>query len=157
MPRERVGDTGREPEPSGCGLDAAAALGVRELFLAMPRRLEPGTTWSDSARYTICRDSIPLGVEAVREFRVTAAERRAGGIVVLLARRSRVTMHGEGRQYGETVVIEATGESTAQLAVRLVGAYIESGSGESTLRMTMRGRRRSQELTQHTRIEILTP
>lgn len=145
------------PEPSGCGLEAAAALGVRELLLAMPRRLELGTTWTDSARYTICRDSIPLIVESVRDFRVTGAERGAGGIVVLVTRHSRVTMRGEGRQYGEALVIEAAGEGTAHLVVRLAGAYIERGSGETTLRMTMRGRRRSQELTQRTRIEILTP
>lgn len=145
------------PEPSGCGLDAAAALGVREFFLSMPRRLEPGTAWSDSSRYTICRDSIPLSVESVREFRVTGAERRARGIVVLVERRSRVTMRGEGKQFGESIVIEAGGDGQAQLAVRLTGAFIEAGSGESTLRMTMRGRRRSQELTQHTRLAILTP
>lgn len=145
------------PESSGCGLDAAAALGVREFFLSMPRRLELGTAWSDSARYTICRDSIPLSVESVREFRVTGAERRAEGIVVLLERRSRVTMRGEGKQYGETIVIEASGDGLVRLVVRLVGAFVEAGSGESSLRMTMRGRRRSQELTQHTRIVILTP
>lgn len=145
------------PEPAGCGLDAAAALGVRELLLAMPRRLDVGTTWSDSARYTICRDSIPLSVESVREYRVTGAERGESGVVVLLSRRSRVTMRGEGRQYGEAIAIDATGDGTAQLAVRLTGAYIVRGSGESTLRMTMRGRRRSQELTQHTRIEMLAP
>ncbi len=145
------------PEPGSCGLDAAATSGVRELLITLPPRLEPGTAWTDSARYTICRDSVSLTVESVREFRVAGAERRASGVVVLIERRSHTTMHGEGRQFGEAITIDATGEGSAQLAVRLAGAFVERGEGESLLRMTMRGRRRSQELTQHTRLEIVTP
>lgn len=145
------------PETSGCGTDAAAVHVLREVLVWLPRRLEPGTAWADSARYTICRDSIPLSVRSVRAFRVTGAERRGVDRVVLLERRSTVTMQGEGRQFGEPIAVEAEGESVVQLVVRLEGAFVVGGSGESELRMTMRGRRRSQELTQHTRIEILAP
>lgn len=145
------------PDPAGCGPDAAAAAGLRELLVTLPRRLEPGTTWSDSARYTVCRDSIPLAVETVRTFRALSAERRADGVVVMLERTSRVTMRGEGTQFGEAIAIEATGDGRARLVVQLAGGQVIEGDGESELRMTMRGRRRSQELTQRTRITIGAP
>jgi hypothetical protein len=145
------------PDPAGCGIDAAAVLALRDLFVTPPRRLEVGTAWQDSAQYTICRDSIPLAVRSVREFRVVGAERRGEGIAVTVERRTRVAMHGEGRQFGEALVIEAEGEGLARLVLGLRGGIVIGGDGESTLRMTMRGRRRSQELTQHTRIVISTP
>jgi hypothetical protein len=145
------------PDPASCGLDAAAVSALREVFITLPRRLEPGTSWRDSSTYVVCRDSIALTVRSEREFRVTGAERRDGMVVVLLERRSRTTMRGDGHQFGEPLTIEAEGDGHVQLAVRLSGGFVVSGSGESELRMTMRGRRRSQELTQRTRIEIVTP
>ncbi len=146
----------QRPDPAACGLEAAAAALLREVVVAPPRRLERGTTWHDSASYTICRDSIPLAVTSRREYRVTGAERRGEALVVLVERRSRLTLQGEGRQFGEAIAISAEGEGLVTLAVRTAGAFVLDGSGESTLRMTMRGRRRSQELTQHTRITIST-
>lgn len=145
------------PDAGGCGPDAAAISVLRELFVTPPRRLEPGTAWRDSSSHVICRDSIALTVSSTREFRVVGAERQDGQVVVLLERRSWTTMHGEGRQFGEPLSIVADGEGLAQLAVRLSGGFIVAGTGESELRMTMRGRRRSQELTQRTRMEIVTP
>lgn len=145
------------PDPGGCGPDAAAMSVLRELFVTLPPRLEPGTGWRDSSSYVICRDSIPLTIGSAREFRVLGAERRDDQVVVLLERRSRTTMHGEGHQFGEPLSIIAEGEGLARLAVRLAGGFIVAGTGESELRMTMRGRRRSQELTQRTRMEIMTP
>jgi len=142
------------PDAASCGADAAALQLLRELFVSPPRRLEAGTTWADSANYYICRDSIVLAVRSVRAFRVTGAERREGEIVAIVARTSRVTMQGEGHQFGEALSITAEGEGAAQLVIRLSGAFILASEGEATLRMTMRGRRRSQELTQHTRISI---
>lgn len=145
------------PDVAGCGPDAAALQAVREVVLTMPRRLEVGTSWADSARYTVCRDSIPLAVRSVRTYRVVGAERLAGVLVVLIDRASLVTMRGTGTQFGELLTIEAQGEGAMRLAVRLDGAMVVLGRGESTLKMTMRGRRRSQELSQHTHIEIAAP
>jgi hypothetical protein len=139
------------------GLEAAATSALREVFVTMPPRLTPGTRWRDSSSHVLCRDAIALRVQSAREFRVLGAERRDGHLVVLLERHSRTTMRGEGLQFGESITVEALGEGEAQLAVRLAGGFVMAGSGESVLRMTMRGRRRSQELTQRTRIEILAP
>lgn len=145
------------PEVGGCGSDAAAVQLLRELFVSPPRRLEAGTTWADSAQFAVCRDSITLDVRSVRTFRVTSAERRGGETVAIVERTSRVSMQGEGRQFGESLTIAAEGEGTAQLAIRLTGGFVVAGEGDATLRMTMRGRRRSQELTQRTRISITAP
>lgn len=145
------------PDPAGCGPDAAALQTVREVMLSVPSRLEVGTTWSDSASYTVCRDSIPLAVHSARDFRVVGAERLGEAVVVLVDRTSRVTMRGTGTQFGELLTIEATGEGAMRLAVRLDGAVVVRGRGESTLAMTMRGRRRTQTLAQHTHLEIAAP
>lgn len=145
------------PVVAGCGPDAAALQAVREAIIAFPARLEAGTTWADSARYTVCRDSIPLAVRSVRTYRVVGAERLAGAIVVLIDRESQVTMRGTGTQFGELLSIEAVGRGAMRLVVRLDGAVVVQGRGESTLDMTMRGRRRSQVLSQHTHLEITSP
>lgn len=145
------------PDPAGCGPEAAAVQALREVMLTLPRRLEIGSTWSDSARYAVCRDSIPLSVTSERTFRVAGAERIAGAVVLLIDRTSRVTMRGTGTQFGELLTIEATGTGAMRLAVRLEGAVVVQGRGESTLEMTMRGRRRTQTLAQHTHVEIAAP
>jgi hypothetical protein len=149
--------TVERPDVAGCGPDAAALQTVREVMLTLPGRLEVGTTWADSARYTVCRDSIPLSVGSTRTYRVVGAERLAGAVVVLVDRESRVTMRGTGTQFGELLTIEAQGQGAVRLVIRLDGAVVVQGRGESTLQMTMRGRRRSQELSQHTHIEITSP
>lgn len=145
------------PDPAGCGLESAAANALRELFLTLPKRLEPTTTWHDSASYTICRDSVPLSAVSARSYRVVGATRLAGELVLQLERRSHLTLRGTGRQFDERIDISAEGEGTTTLFIQLAGGAVFEGTGESTLRMTMRGRRRSQELTQHTRIVISRP
>ena len=145
------------PDPAGCGLESAAAHALRELFLTLPKRLEPTTTWRDSATYTICRDSVPLSAVSTRHYRVVGAARLAGELVIQVERRSHLTLRGAGRQFDEPIDISAEGEGVATLFVRVAGGMVFEGMGESTLRMTMRGRRRSQELTQHTRIAVSAP
>ena len=145
------------PDPAACGLDAAALQPVRELLVTPPRRLEPGTAWADSATYTICRDSIPLSVHVTRRFVARGAEAREDGVVVLVDRTSVVQLRGEGRQFGEPLTIEATGEGAMALTLQVPDGAIAEGHGTQVLQMTMRGRRRSQELTQHTRITIARP
>ncbi|MBK7905998.1 MAG: hypothetical protein IPJ78_05465 [Gemmatimonadetes bacterium] len=145
------------PDPAGCGTEAAATHALREVFLTLPTRLEPTTTWRDSASYTICRDSVPLVAVSTRVYRVMGATRLAGELVIRIERHSRLTLRGAGRQFGEPIDIAADGEGVATLFVPLAGGTVVEGTGESTLRMTMRGRRRSQELTQHTRIAISAP
>lgn len=140
-----------------CSLSAVVLPPARELFVSPPHSLRAGSSWSDSLSYTICRDSVPLQVRSARSFKVVGAERRQEVVVVLVDRTSTVTMLGEGTQFGETLKIAAEGSGTMRLELRLDDGSVFAALGEAELRMTMRGRRRSQDLKQHTRIEITSP
>lgn len=140
-----------------CSLSAVVLPPARELFVSPPHSLRAGSSWSDSLSYTICRDSVPLQVRSARSFKVVGAERRQEVVVVLVDRTSTVTMLGEGTQFGETLKIAAEGSGTMRLELRLDDGSVFAALGEVELRMTMRGRRRSQDLKQHTRIEITSP
>lgn len=142
--------------PSGaCASVLAVVQPVRDLLVRPPARLEPGTSWSDSATYTICRDSIPLEVHSRRTFVVRGAEQRdTTGLVIIVDRTSEVRIDGRGLQFGEPVTIHAEGRGTMRLELVPRGGVVVAGEGEHLLEMQMRGRRRSQDLTQRTRITI---
>ena len=140
-----------------CSLATVVMQPARDLFVSTPPSLKAGSTWGDSSSYTICRDSVPLQVRSARSFTVVGAERRAGVVLLLVDRTSTVTMLGEGSQFGETLTVAAQGSGTMRLELRLDDGSIFTALGESELKMMMRGRRRSQDLTQHTRIEITAP
>lgn len=142
---------------ASCSPAAAVLQPLRELFVSVPSRLAPGTSWSDSAVYAICRDSIPLTVHSSRTFRVVGAERRGELVVVLVDRTSAVTLRGEGTQFGEPLSIAAEGSGSMRLALSRESGSILDARGDAELHMTMRGRRRSQDLRQRTRIEITAP
>lgn len=145
------------PASGACGLAATAFPVLRELLVSPPTRLVEGSSWSDSASYDLCRDSIPLRIKSVRRFVVIGAERRGTEVLVLVDRTSSVSIEGGGIQFGEPLTITAAGTGTMRLELRPAGAVVVSAHGQSELSMTMRGRRRTQELRQHTRIEITSP
>lgn len=142
-------DAGRCDNPSHSLLH-----GVRDVWLSLPESLHPGQEWSDSAEYVVCRDSIPLRTAVDRRFRVTGALTRDSAVMVTIERRTTTTITGEGLQFGEPVRIEGTGEGALMLEIALDGGRVVFGSGESELRLTLIGRRRTQELTQRSRIAI---
>jgi hypothetical protein len=143
------------PDAGRCDSPSYSLLhGVRDVWLSLPESLHPGQEWSDSAEYVVCRDSIPLRTAVDRLFRVTGALTRDSAVVVTIERRTTTTITGEGLQFGEPVRIEGAGEGALMLEVALDGARVVFGSGESELRLTLIGRRRTQELTQRSRIAI---
>lgn len=145
------------PASGACGLAATVTPMLRELFVSPPARLEEGSSWSDSASYELCRDSIPLRIKSVRRFVVIGAERRGTDVLVLVDRTSRVSIEGVGMQFGEPLTITASGVGALRLELRPANGVVVTARGDSDLTMTMRGRRRTQELRQHTRIEITSP
>lgn len=145
------------PRAEECGPAAAALATVRELWVSLPETLVVGATWADSAEFTTCRDSIPLAVSSTRSYRVVGVASRDGRVAVRVDRSSLVRMSGAGSQFGEPLQVDAEGSGSAQLEVSLEGGAILSGTGESELRMTMRGRRRTQQLEQRTRLSIAVP
>jgi hypothetical protein len=143
--------------PSCTTANIAAAQGWQESWLGLPNTLEPGTTWRDSTRYTVLRDSIPLAVTSVREFTVREAVVRAGAVVVIVDRRSTQQLVGEGRQFGEAVRITGSGEGVMRLEVALANGAVLRGDGTSVLTLQLVGRRRTQTLTQESHLTITAP
>jgi hypothetical protein len=143
------------PDAASCAGSGSALLhGARDLWLSLPDALYPGLTWADSADYVLCRDSIPLHTSVVREFRVTGALIRDSVVVVTIERRATTSFRGEGSQFGEPVSIQAAGTGALMLEVSMDGGAVVFGSGNAELRVMLIGRRRTQELTQRSRIAI---
>jgi len=145
------------PRAEECTPAAAALAALRELWVAPPDTLEPGTEWADSLEFVTCRDSVPISVRSTRSFRVLGAESRLGQTLVLVARRSVTQMSGSGSQFGEPLQLEADGEGSMQLWLSLDGGAIVEAQGDSELRMRMTGRRRVQQLVQRTSLTISRP
>ncbi len=146
-----------QPADGECSVAGAAAQSLRELWVVPPALLTAGLTWADSSRFVVCRDSIPLAVASYREYRVLGAERRGSAVVVLVERRSRSRLEGEGLQFGERIVLTGEGSGVARIALSLAGGWILEGQGEGELSLRLTGRHRTQELHQLTRLAIGAP
>jgi hypothetical protein len=145
------------PRADGCDPQAALVPGWRETWVSPPSLLDVGTTWRDSSNSPLCRDGIVLQVSSQREFVVTGAVVRAGTLRVVVRRTSRAVIRGSGVQFGDSVHFEGSASGEMQLELLPAGAVIAAGSGTSELRLTMRGRRRTQELVQRSALEISVP
>lgn len=145
------------PQPAACDLDAAAVQGWRETWVAPPREVRRGSTWSDSSETSWCRDGIVLRAVMLRTFLVDRAVVRDGRLRVVVQRRSAIALRGAGLQFGDSVAIEGAGEGEATLELLPGNASIALGEGRSELRLTLRGRRRTQTLVQHGALVISQP
>lgn len=145
------------PEAELCETASAGIVqGWRELWVSPPATLRPGTTWQDSTAYTLCRDGIPLLVASVRSYVAESAVLRDSAVHVVVVRRSRVVLEGTGMQFGDTVRVLGGGSSTVRLLLPLSGGAM-TGEGEGVLTLELRGRRRTQRLTQQSLLEIHAP
>ncbi len=145
------------PSAAGCDPQAAIVPGWRETWVSPPRELALGTVWRDSSESPLCRDGVVLQVSSVREFRVDSALVRDGQLRVVVRRRSRAVIRGSGVQFGDSVHFEGRATGEARLELLPEGGIIAAGDGNSELRLTMRGRRRTQELVQRSALVIAIP
>ncbi len=145
------------PDAASCGAQAAVVQGWRESWVNAPAVVAVGTRWRDSTEAPLCRDGLVLHTVVVREFVAERAERRDGETVVMVRRTSHITMDGRGLQFGDSVHVSGRGEGSATLAISVDGGGIVAGEGTSELRLMLRGRRRTQELVQHSALSILRP
>ena len=145
------------PDAASCAAQAAVVQGWRETWVDAPAVLDVGTRWRDSTAAPVCRDGLVLHTLVVREFVAERAERRGSETVVLVRRTSTITMDGHGLQFGDSVHVSGGGEGSATLALSLDGGVIVAGEGVSELRLTLRGRRRTQELVQHSALSVARP
>jgi len=130
------------------------AHSVRDLWFRAPDTLQGGSTWSDSTRYAICRDGIPLQLRVIRDFRVTRSRERDGRIELTVLRLTRTTVTGEGDQFGErvSVVASGTGEMTYEIAP--IAGELLGAQGTSTLDLTFRSALRLQQVRQTADIQL---
>jgi len=145
------------PRPEGCDPQAAVVPGWRETWVSPPRELSIGTAWRDSSDSPLCRDGIVLRSASVREFVVEGRVVRDGTLRVVVRRSSRAVISGSGLQFGDTVRFEGAASGLARLELLPEGAVIAAGEGTTELRLTMQGRRRTQELVQHSALVIAIP
>lgn len=145
--------------PRGGSCDSPAAIATeawRDSWLQLPASVTPNSAWSDTTDYTLCRDGIPLVVRAVRRFVVEGVRPGAEGLLLLLRRESQLALAGHGVQFGDSVQVQGEGSGSLQLAVALRGGAIVAGDGTSTLRLELRGSRRTQVLEQHSTLTLGT-
>jgi hypothetical protein len=135
---------------------AGLVQGWRELWVAPPPVLRPGSEWQDSTTYVVCRDGIPLQVTSLRRYVAESAVLRDSVVHVVVVRRSRVALEGFGLQFGDSVRVIGGGSSTVRLLLPVSGQAM-TGDGEGVLTLELRGRRRTQRLTQESRLEIRAP
>ena len=145
------------PRPEGCDPQAAIVPGWRETWVSPPRELSTGTTWRDSSDSPMCRDGIVLRSAVVREFVVEGSVVRDGTLRVAVRRSSQAVISGIGVQFGDTVRLTGSANGLARLELLPEGAVIAAGEGTSELRLTMQGRRRTQELVQRSALVIAIP
>ena len=62
---------------------------------------------------------------------------------------------GAGTQYGEPVTITGASNGATMFEVALADGAVVFASGDSELRMTFTGRRKRQDVLQHSRISII--
>jgi hypothetical protein len=145
------------PRADSCDASTAIAQGWRETWVAPPPMLTVGTAWRDSSETPLCRDGIVLRSVVLRDFVVEGATLRAGQLRVVVRRETRARIQGRGVQFGDSVVFEGEVRGNARLELLPSGAVIADGEGSSELRLTMRGRRRTQELVQRSALVIAIP
>lgn len=145
------------PRADTCDPQAAIVPGWRETWVSPPRELSPGTAWRDSSDSPMCRDGIVLRMASVREFVVEGAVVRDGKLRIVVRRSSRTAVRGSGLQFGDSVQFIGSASGEMRLELLPEGAVIARGEGSSELRLTMRGRRRTQELVQRSALVIAIP
>jgi hypothetical protein len=145
------------PKVGGCDPQSAIVPGWRETWVAPPRELSVGTAWRDSSDSPLCRDGIVLRASVVRDFVVEGVTVGGGRMRVVVRRNSHAVVSGSGVQFGDSVHFLGAATGVARLELLPDGAIIADGAGSSELRLTMRGRRRTQELVQRSALVIAIP
>lgn len=144
------------PLESDCADPAGSIVSLlRDLWYTAPDSLYPGVSWQDSLETSICRDSIPLVVVTVRDFRVTGVLQRGGVTAVSIERRTSTSVSGTGLQFGVPISLRGHGRGDMMLEVSLDGGQVIFASGDNELTLEMESARRNQIVTQRSRISIV--
>jgi hypothetical protein len=132
-----------------CAAPAGVVLGpVRDLFPAMPARLDPGARWTDTVATTACRGGVRLVTTSVHRYVAAGLEERGGRPAVRVERTSDVTVRGEGVQARVPVTTEGRGAGRGTLWMDPAAGRVLEATTEATLELTFTAAGRSQRVVQ---------
>ena len=138
------------PEPGTACVSAAATvvLSSRDLWLRLPDTVRLGATWHDSSAMVVCRDGIPLRLNARRSYHVERADTTGGSVAIVVARSQQLVLEGSGKQWGEDVRVYGTGAGDMMLRVSARTGTVLDANGRSTLELTFTSTRTVQRVRQ---------
>jgi hypothetical protein len=134
-----------------CDPADALVAAARELLVAVPPSLAPGTRWSDSASTTLCRGGVPVTTGIVRDYEVDGRERVDGTDAIRVRRRDRFTLAGASAVPGRTMVVSGRGTGTATLWFDPAGGRYLGMTWESDAELSVRAGRQSSNFRQRVR------
>jgi len=145
------------PETSACTDPALSALqGMQDAWVAVPPTVTIGTTWTDTAYTISCRDGVLLRGATVRRFAVRRSEvDSVRGVIVIVERSARGTLHAAGDQFGEKVTLAGESNGTMQYALDPGTGRFVRATGKSMLSFTLKSSRRNQTVRQTSEIAVV--
>jgi hypothetical protein len=136
-------------ESTACSEPALSVLqALHDAWMPLPDTIRPGMEWSDTVHTLSCRDRLPLRGTVVRRFKVAKGESDNGRVMVVIDRRIRSTLSGEGEQFGEHVTVEGAGDGTMQYVLDAAAGRLVRGDGTSRLELSFKSKRRNQKVRQ---------
>ena len=151
----RLTIVGEADSAAACtGPARGATLLARELVIALPRTLERGQRWTDSATTVTCRADVPVTNRATHEYEVVAIEERAGVPALAIRRATRATLAGAATLRGRPLALagESTGE--AMLSVDPVDGRLHASTATSNTRLTLTAEGSSRSLVQQSTTRV---
>jgi hypothetical protein len=154
----RMDDTGHirefsSPDTSSCGSAAGALLGIaRDLLVAVPSSLLPGSEWEDSTSSVACRGDIPITVATVRRHRLDSGSASTGLLRIL--RQSELDIVGTGTRRVQTTTVRGRGQGTMEIFLDPANGVFRGAAGESLTELTFDAASRRERFRQHVRLQI---
>lgn len=153
----RIGFDGRlsiqRPSVStSCTLEQPTILTGEEILPVVPPMSAIPQSWSDTARFELCRGGIRLNVTRIAEYRRVPATSPHENMPIHIVRSTRTAFEGQGTQWQQAV--EAIGKATTVDTLILSGSRLLSISGETHLELGFQSQFRAQEFRQVSHIEV---
>ena len=140
--------------PPCSAIASGIAQSLRDLWFRGPDTLRIGTTWRDSVGYGNCRDGVPFTMTITRSFRVSEVDRHGGREQLTVVRTAVVSLHGEGAQSREAVLLKGTGESELTYSLDADTGEIVRADGTLVLDLTLLSKVRTQVVRQSGAVHV---
>src|SRR5688572_8471763 len=135
-----------------CTLEQPTILTGEEIFPVVPAMSVIPQSWSDTARFELCRGGIRLNVTRIAQYRRAPIISPQENPSIHIIRSTRTAFEGQGTQWQQAV--EATGKATTVDTLIFSSSRLLSTSGETHLDLRFRSQFRAQEFRQVSRTEL---